>query len=40
MYSYEYIDNYKDILKNCEPYEYELISLKCILMNILITILY
>ena len=23
MYSYEYIDNYFDMLKNCEPHEYK-----------------
>ena len=40
MYSYEYIDNYLDILKNCEPDEYKLIKSKFILMSILITILY
>ena len=28
MYSYEYIDNYKDMLKNCEPDEYKLIKSK------------
>ena len=28
MYSYEYIDNYIDMLKNCEPDEYELIKSK------------
>ena len=28
MYSYEYIDNYLDILKNCEHDEYELIKSK------------
>ena len=28
MYSYEYIDNYLDILKNCEHDEYELINSK------------
>ena len=28
MYSYEYIDNYIDILKNCEPDEYKLIKSK------------
>ena len=28
MYSYEYIDNYKDMLENCEPDEYELIKSK------------
>ena len=28
MYSYEYIDNYKDMLMNCEPDEYELIKSK------------
>ena len=28
MYSYEYIDNYLDMLKNCEPDEYELIKSK------------
>ena len=28
MYSYEYIDNKLDMLKNCEPDEYELIKLK------------
>ena len=28
MYSYEYIDNYKDMLKNCESDEYELIKYK------------
>ena len=28
MYSYEYIDNYLDILKNCEPDEYKLIKSK------------
>ena len=28
MYSYEYIDNYLDILKNCEHDKYELIKSK------------
>ena len=28
MYSYEYIDNYLDMLKNCEPDEYKLIKSK------------
>ena len=28
MYSHEYIDNYLDMLKNCEPDEYELIKSK------------
>ena len=28
MYSYEYIDNYLDMLNNCEPDEYELIKSK------------
>ena len=28
MYSYTYIDNYKDMLMNCEPDEYELIQYK------------
>ena len=28
MYSYEYIDNFLDMLKNCEPDEYELIKSK------------
>ena len=28
MYSYEYIDSYLDMLKNCEPDEYELIKSK------------
>ena len=28
MHSYEYIDNYLDILKNCEPDEYKLIKSK------------
>ena len=28
MYSYEYIDNYQDMLKNCEHVEYELIKSK------------
>ena len=28
MYSYEHIDNYQDMLKNCEPDEYELIKSK------------
>ena len=28
MYSYEYIDNFLDILKNCEPNEYKLIKSK------------
>ena len=28
MYSYEYIDNYIEILKNCEPDEYKLIKSK------------
>ena len=28
MYSYEYIDNYQDILKNCESDEYKLIKSK------------
>ena len=28
MYSYEYIDNYLNMLKNCEPDEYELIKSK------------
>ena len=28
MYSYEYIDNKQDMLKNCEPDEYELIKSK------------
>ena len=40
IYSYEYIDNYLDMLKNCEHNEYESIKSKIILMNILITILY
>ena len=28
MYNYEYIDDYKDMLENCEPYEYALIKSK------------
>ena len=28
MYSYEYIDNYLDMLKNCEPDEYKLVKSK------------
>ena len=28
MYSYEYIDNYIDMLENCDLYEYELIKSK------------